>query len=112
MNTTTTERPDITDHMVDMYLQTVGNVCWAQEQGEKILQTMLEQRRVTREEGKRLAEKMAEHVRANQEEMQRFVQSAVQMSLAAFRIPTTGQVDELTKKVDELTRKVEALSKK
>lgn len=110
--TTTTERPNVADTMVDMYLQTVGNVCWAQEQGEKILQTMLDQRKVTREEGKRLAERMAEHVRQNQEEMQKFVQSAVQMSLAAFRFPTNNQVDELTRKVDELTRKVEQLSKK
>lgn len=107
---TTTERP--MDTLIDMYLKTVGNVCWAQEQGEKILETMVEQRRVTREEGKRIAERMAEHVRQNQEEMQKFVQSAVQMSLAAFRLPSTNQVEELTQKVEELTKKVEELSKK
>lgn len=107
---TTTERP--IDTMIDMYLKTVGNVCWAQEQGEKILEAMVEQRRLTREEGKRIAEHMAENVRQNQEGMQKFVQSAVQMSLAAFRMPSTTQVEELTRQVETLTRKVEELSKK
>lgn len=112
MTQTTQERPNYTEQISEAWMQALSNVCWAQDQGDKIVTSMLEQGRVSREEGLRLADRIAGHVRQNQEEMQKWIQGAVQMSMAAFKMPSTTQVDELTRKVDELTRKVEALSKK
>ncbi|MBM3464818.1 MAG: hypothetical protein FJX76_22195 [Armatimonadetes bacterium] len=108
----TQERNNVGEQVTEAWLQALGNICWAQEQGDKIVQMMLEQGKVTREEGLRMADRLASHIRQNQEEMQRWVQSSVQMSMAAFRTPTTGQIDDLNRKIEDLTKKVEVLTKK
>lgn len=106
------EKRNPVDAFVQTALDAVGNVCWAQEQGEKVLRAYLELGRGTREETREIAQKVAGQIRQNQEEMQRWVRSTVEMSMAAFRPATVAQFEELNRKVEELTRKVEELSKR
>jgi polyhydroxyalkanoate synthesis regulator phasin len=87
----------------------VGQLCWAQEQGEKLVRAYLEVGRLTRTEGRDLAHRIATQIRQNQEEMQRWVSAVVEMSMAALRPATVAQFEELTRKVDALTRQIEAL---
>lgn len=109
---TATETRHPADFFVQSFMDVVGNVCWAQDQGEKVLRAWVDQSRISREEGRLLTRKLAEQVRQNQEEMQRWVRATVEMSMAAFRPVTLAQIEDLTRKVDELTRKVEELSKR
>jgi polyhydroxyalkanoate synthesis regulator phasin len=100
------------DAIVDNWINVFGQMCYAQDQGEKMLRSFLDLGHTTREESKELVTRLGAQIRKNQEEMQRFVQASVQMSLAAFRPATASQYEDLTRKVDELSRKIEAISKK
>ena len=108
----TQEKPNATHIATEAWMQMLSNVCWTQEQGEKMIQTMLEQGRVTREESLRMADAMANQVKSNQVELQKWVQSSIQMSMAAFKLPQSNEVEALHKQIAELTKKVEQLSKK
>lgn len=110
--TTATESRNAGDVFVQNWVDIVGNICWAQDQGEKVLRAFVDLQHTNREEAKELAGRVAAQVRKNQEEMQRWVRSTVDMSLAAFRPATNAQIEELTRKVEELTKKVEQLSAK
>jgi polyhydroxyalkanoate synthesis regulator phasin len=108
----TQEKPNLTNMVSEAWMQNLGNLCWAQEQGDKIVETMIAQGKVTREQSLHMAEAIAEQVKSNQQELQKWIQGSVQMSMAAFKVPQAGQVEALQQQVAELTRKVEELSKK
>lgn len=113
MTTATTEKmQNMTEQMTETWLQSFGTLCWAQEQGDKIVRTWLDQGKITRDESQKMMAKMVEQTKANQEAMQRFIQSAVHMSLESFRLPQMGQVDQLTTKIEELNKKIEELNRK
>lgn len=102
----------VPEAMTESWLNMLGTVCWAQDQGERILNEWKQLGQMSREEGVALMTRLAHQVRQNQEEMQRWIDSSVKMSLAAFTPPTRTQVEELARKVEELSRKVEELGRK
>ena len=108
----TQEKPNPTQIATEAWMQVLSNLCWTQEQGDKVIQTLVEQGRVTREESLRIADAVANQVKSNQVELQKWVQSSIQMSMAAFKMPQSNEVEALNKQIAELTKKVEQLSKK
>ena len=103
---------DTPDPMTESWLNMLGTVCWAQDQGERILNEWVQLGQMSREESLALMTRLARQVRQNQEEMQRWIDSSVKMSLAALTPPTRAQVEELARKVEELSQKVEELGRK
>lgn len=113
MTTATTEKiHNMTEQMTETWMQSFGTLCWAQEQGDRMVRNWLDQGKITRDESQKIMAKLTEQTKANQEAMQRFIQTSVHMSLESFRLPKMGQVDELTTKIEELNKKIEELNKK
>lgn len=108
----TQEKPNVAHMISEAWMQNLGNLCWAQEQGDKIMETLIAQGKVSREQSLHMAEAIAEQVKTNQQELQKWVQGSVQMSLAAFKVPQASQIEALQNQVAELSRKVEELTKK
>lgn len=65
----------------DMWLATMGNMSWTQEQVENMLRRYLEQRKTVREETTKLVEEMMAQARNNQQQIQKMMQEALAVTL-------------------------------
>ena len=115
MATTTTEKnaataTNVVEMMMDQSLKSLSTMCWAQEQGEKVVRTWMESNQTTREEGQKVAAKMAEAVKENQKQLQALVQNTVRMTLEAYKVPQAAMVEELQRQVAELQKQIEKMS--
>jgi polyhydroxyalkanoate synthesis regulator phasin len=112
VTTATEDRKTLTDQMTAVFLESLGTVCWAQDQGLKLTRAWLDQTQANRDQARKLLERVAEQVRSNQEELQRFIRSSVEMSLAAMRLPDASRVDDLSRRLEDLTRRLEELTRR
>ncbi len=112
MTQVTQEKLDLTEAMLDTWRTNLEAMGWARDQGEKMLRAWAEQGKLTQDEARQMMERAVDLAARQQEEMQKYVQSALQMSLLAFKLPTAEQIEKLTAEVAELRAKVEELSRK
>ena len=95
--------------MMDAYLQNLGTVCWAQEQGEQILKSYLDQGQKARAEGQKMAEKFTEQVKQNQAQMQKFIDGSVKMSLESFQRAQVQQNEIVQKQTEMMQNQIATL---
>lgn len=95
--------------LMESWVQSVGTLCWAQDQSEALLRTWMDQGQLAREDGLRLSAVMAEQARANQAELQKFIHHSVALSLDGLRRNHQAQLDAMQAQLDELGARLEKL---
>jgi polyhydroxyalkanoate synthesis regulator phasin len=89
--------------MLDAWVQSLGTVCWAQDQSETLVRSWMDQGRVARHEAHEIAVKMAEQAKANQGELQKFIHNSVALSLESMQKAHQAQLDAMQARLDEMT---------
>ncbi len=98
------------DMMMDSYLQNLSTVCWAQDQGEKILKSYMDQGSKARAESQKVAERFSEQIKLNQAEMQKLIDGAVKVSLEAANRAHKQQLELVKQQVEILQSQVASMS--
>lgn len=98
--------------MIDNSTKAFTSVFWFQEQGEKFMQTWMEQNKVGRDQAVKIAEKIAEQAKENQKLLQDMVQASVKANLDAYKVASQQTIEQMQKQVELLTKQVEVLSAK
>lgn len=96
---------------MDLWLKNLSTLCWAQDQGEKIVRSYMDQGTLAREEGLKVAERFAEQVKANQAEMQNMVDRSVKMAMETFQKTQKAQMDAFKTRIDEMNKTIENINK-
>lgn len=112
MSNATIEQKNPVDVVMDAWVDNLGTLCWAQEQGDKILRNWMDQGAVTRTESQKMATRFAEQVKQNQAEMQKFIHNSVKMSLETMRRAQEMQIEALNKRVEEMGRTIDKMTDK
>ena len=102
----------IVDQMIDNSTKAFTSVFWFQEQGEKFMQTWMEQNKVSREQAVKMSEQLAQQAKENQKLLQEMVQQSVKLSFDTYKAASQQTVEQLTKQVELLTKQVEGLTAK
>ncbi|MFN8610208.1 MAG: hypothetical protein U0931_21900 [Vulcanimicrobiota bacterium] len=100
------------DQMIDNSTKAFSSMFWFQEQGEKFVQTWMEQNKVSRDQAVKVAEKIAEQAKENQKLLQDMVQASVKANFDAYKVASQQTIEQMQKQVELLTRQVEVLSAK
>ncbi len=95
--------------MVDSWVHNLGALCWAQDQGEKMLNSWLSQGRIARDEAQELAAKLAEQTKSNQRELQNFIHHTVALSLDSLQRSHKLQLEQLEKQLQQMQQAVSEL---
>ena len=98
--------------MIDNSTKAFTSMFWFQEQGEKFMQTWMEQNKVGRDQAVKIAEKIAEQAKENQKLLQDMVQASVKANLDAYKVASQQTIEQMQKQVELLTKQVEVLSAK
>lgn len=108
----TIEFPNPVNTMLDAWVQSVGSLCWAQDQSESLVRGLMEQGQVAREDGRQLASRMAEQAKANQAELQKFIHNTVALSLESMQKAHQAQIEAMQAQIDQMSALIETLEKK
>lgn len=100
------------EQMIDNSTKAFTSLFWFQEQGEKFIQTCLEQSKIGRDQAAKMAEKITEQARDNQKLLQEMVQTTVKANLEAYKIVSQQSIEQMQKQVDLLSKQVELLNSK
>lgn len=100
------------DQMIDNSTKAFTSMFWFQEQGEKFMQTWMEQNKVSREQAVKMAEQIAGQAKENQKLLQEMVQHSVKLSFDTYKAASQQTLDQLQKQVELLNKQVEQLSAK
>ncbi len=103
------EFPNPVNGMLDTWVQSVGTLCWAQDQSEKLVRNLMDQGQVAREDGRQLASQMAEQAKANQAELQKFIHNSVALSLESMQKAHQAQIDAMQARIDEMSALIEKM---
>jgi polyhydroxyalkanoate synthesis regulator phasin len=98
--------------MIENSTKAFTSMFWFQEQGEKFMQTWMEQNKVTRDQAVKMAEKIAEQAKENQKLLQDMVQASVKANFDAYKVASQQTIEQMQKQVEVLTKQVEQLSAK
>jgi len=102
-----TER--VRDVIRDGFTIMVGAASWAFEQGDRMVDSWLQQGRESREQGRRRFDDIADRTRRARDDIGRRVQDSVRSASSSMPLATRDQVVQLERQVAELTRQIEAL---
>lgn len=100
------------EQMIDNSTKAFTSMFWFQEQGEKFVQTWMEQNKVSRDQAVKMAEQIAGQAKENQKLLQDMVQASVKSSLDSYKAASQQTIEQMQKQVEALTKQVEALSAK
>ena len=98
--------------MIENSTKAFTSMFWFQEQGEKFMQTWMEQNKVSREQAVKMAEKIAEQAKENQKLLQDMVQASVKANIDAYKVASQQSIEQMQKQVELLSKQVEVLSAK
>jgi polyhydroxyalkanoate synthesis regulator phasin len=87
----------------------LGAASWAFDQGDRLVDTWMQQGQVSREQSRRRFEDFAHRTRQAGEDLGRRVQDGVRTARSSMSAPTREQVANLERQVAELTRQIESL---
>jgi polyhydroxyalkanoate synthesis regulator phasin len=87
----------------------VGAASWAFEQGDRLLDSWLQQGRESREQGRRRFDDFTDRARRAGDDLGRRVQDSVRSARSSMPLATREQVANLERQVAELNRQIEAL---
>jgi len=100
------------DQMIDNSTKAFTSMFWFQEQGEKFMQTWMEQNKISRDQAVKMAEQIAGQAKENQKLLQEMVQQSVKLSFDTYKAASQQTLDQLQKQVEMLNKQVEQLSAK
>jgi len=103
---------EMMEQMIDNSTKAFTSMFWFQEQGEKFVQTFIEQNKVTRDQAVKMAERIAEQSKENQKLLQDMVQNSVKASFDSYKVASQQTIEQMQKQVELLTKQVENLSAK
>ena|SRR5207302_555442 len=87
----------------------LGAASWAFDQGDRLVDTWMQQGQVSREQGRRRFEEFASRTRQAGEDLGRRVQDSVKTARSSMPLATRDQVADLERQVAELTRQIESM---
>ena len=87
----------------------LGAASWAFDQGDRLVDTWMQQGQGSREQSRRRFEDVAHRTRQAGEDLGRRVQDSVRTARSSMSAPTREQVANLERQVAELTRQIESL---
>jgi polyhydroxyalkanoate synthesis regulator phasin len=103
------EFPNPVNGMLDAWVQSVGTLCWAQDQSETLVRSLMDQGQVAREDGRQLANKLAEQAKVNQTELQKFIHNSVALSLESLQKAHQAQLATMQARIDEMSAMIESM---
>jgi polyhydroxyalkanoate synthesis regulator phasin len=106
------EFPNPVNGILDAWVHSVGTLCWAQDQSDTLVRSLMDQGQVAREDGRQLASKMAEQAKANQTELQKFIHNSVALSLESMQKAHQAQLAAMQARIDEMGALIETLNQK
>lgn len=104
--------PNPVNTMLDAWVQSVGSLCWAQDQSESLVRGLMEQGQVAREDGRQMATRMAEQAKANQAELQKFIHNTVALSLEGMQKAHEAQIASMQEQLDQMSALIKTLENK
>ena len=100
---------------LDSWVESVGSLCWAQDQTDQIVSSWMAQGKLARENGREVARQLADQAKRNQVELQKFIHNSVALSLETMQMQhqkqmaeMQNQVTQMSKMMADLQRRVEA----
>lgn len=97
---------------MDHWLQSLGSLCWAQDQTENLVRSWMDQGKLAREQGRELSRQLADQTKKNQVELQKFIHNAVALSLETVQRNHQNQMEEMADKVRQMSEMVVSLQQK
>lgn len=100
------------DLAMDHWLQSLGSLCWAQDQTENLVRSWMDQGKLAREQGREMSRQLADQTKKNQVELQKFIHNAVALSLETVQRNHQNQMEEMADKVRQMSEMVVSLQQK
>lgn len=97
---------------LDTWVESIGSLCWAQDQSEQIVKSWMDQGKLAREQGQDLARQLSSQAKKNQVELQKFIHNTVSLSMDSLQRNHQNQMAEMENRVKEMTELVTTLQKK
>lgn len=97
---------------VDTWVESLGSLCWAQDQSEQLVRSWMDQGKLAREQGRELAKSLASQTKKNQVELQKFIHNSVALSLDTLQKNHESQMAEMKNQVQQMTDTIVTLQKK
>ena len=97
---------------VDTWIQSLGSLCWAQDQSDQLLRSWMDQGKLAREQGRELSQQLADQTKKNQIELQKFIHNTVALSLETVQRNHQHQMMEMETKVRQMSEMVTSLQNK
>lgn len=89
---------------LDTWVESLGSLCWAQDQTEQIVGNLMAQGKVAREHGREVARQLADQAKRNQVELQKFIHNSVALSLETMQNQHQKQMAEMQNQVHQMSK--------
>ena len=97
---------------VDSWVESLGSLCWAQDQTEKLVSSWMAQGKIAREHGRDVAKQLADQAKQNQVELQKFIHNSVALSLETLQNQHARQMTEMQNQVRQMGEMMEDLQRR
>lgn len=97
--------------IMDITMENLKTLTWAQEQGEKAVIDAIEQNKKARAEGMKIVERFAEQANKNQAAMQKYVEDSVKATQDSMKRFQEQQQAVMTKQMEMFQAQVDRASK-
>lgn len=97
---------------VDAWIQSIGSLCWAQDQSEQIVRSWMDQGKLARDQGQEISRQLADQTKKNQVELQKFIHNTVALSLETVQRNHQNQMAEMAAQVRQMSELVVSLQQK
>lgn len=87
----------------------VGAMALATDEGEELINRLVERGQIAQEEGRKLVQEMRAK---GQESFGASLDARIEKALDRLNVPTKKEVEELSKSIEALSKKIDALKKK
>lgn len=92
--------------MMDNWMENVNTMCWAQDQGEKVFRSFLDQGTQARAEGQKVTERILEQTKKNMVNLEKMVQDNMNNSLETLKRAHQMQVETVGQAMSAFAPKV------
>jgi len=97
-------------------LASVGAMALATDEGEELINRLVERGQIAQEEGRKLVQEMMAKTRerreSSREKMEAALDARIEKALERLNVPTKAEIESLSKSIDELGKKIDNLAKK
>jgi polyhydroxyalkanoate synthesis regulator phasin len=98
--------------VIDSWAESIGSVCWAQDQTEQLVRSWMDQGKLARDQGRELSRQLAGQTKRNQVELQKFIHNSVALSLDTLQKNQQLQMTQMQAQVEQMSQLVSSLQAK